>query len=92
MNFEFDEKWLEKAIQIEDEAGYDAQAGLDLGRNSGAYIAAAKSYIDHEKLMLVLKEGMGDLLTLEELEAFAIDFQNRVRDRVIEKFHADKTA
>ncbi len=92
MNLEFDEKWLEKAIQIEDEAGCDVQAGLDLGRNSATYIATAKSYIDHEKLMLILKEGLGNLFALEELEALAVNLQNCTRDCVIEKLQAGKTA
>lgn len=92
MNFTFDEKWLEGAIQIENEANCDIQAGLDLGHNSAQYISDAKSYIDYEKLMVILKESLGTLFQNDELESLASDLQSCTRERVIQKLQTKKSA
>ena len=38
----YDEKWLREAVKIEDEAGCDIHAGLELGQNLGEYIKNTK--------------------------------------------------
>jgi hypothetical protein len=92
MNFRFNEEWLESAIQIEDEANCDIQAGLEFGQNSAQYISDAKSYIDYEKLMVILKESLGTLFQHDELESLASDLQNCTRERVIQKLKTKKIA
>ena len=92
MNFKFDEEWLKNAVQIEDEADCDIQAGLDFGRNSDNYISKAKSYIDYEKLMIILKESLGTIFQNDELELLASDLQDRTRERVIQKLQTKKSA
>ena len=92
MNFKFDEEWLKNAVQIEDEADCDIQAGLDFGRNSDNNISKAKSYIDYEKLMIILKESLGTIFQNDELELLASDLQDRTRERVIQKLQTKKSA
>lgn len=92
MNFKFDEKWLKNAVQIEDEANCDIQAGLDFGQNADDYISDAKSYINYEKLMIILKESLGTIFQNDELESLASDLQDRTRERVIQKLQTKKTA
>jgi hypothetical protein len=92
MSFKFDEEWLKKAVQIEDEADCDIQAGLDLGQNSDTYISNAKSYIDYEKLMIILKESLGTIFQNDEIELLASDLQDRTRERVIQKLQIKKIA
>jgi hypothetical protein len=58
VSFEFDEEWLKNAVQIEDEANCNIQAGLDLGQNLDIYISEAKSYINCKKLTVVLEESL----------------------------------
>jgi hypothetical protein len=92
MSFEFDEKWLKNAIQIEDEANCDIQAGLDLGQNADTYISEAKSYINYEKLMVILEESLGTIFQSNELELLASELQDRTRDLVIQKLQTKKAA
>ena len=91
-NFEFDEEWLREAARIEEGAGCDIQAGFDWGSGLGDYVVSAKSFINQEKLMTVLQEGLGDILSQEDLEAIAGSFQNQARGRVIEKFQSAQSA
>jgi hypothetical protein len=92
MNFEFDEKWLENAVQIEDESNCDIQAGLEFGQDAHTYISEAKSYIDYEKLMVILKEGLGAIFQNDELESLASDLQSCTRERVLQKLQIQKSA
>jgi hypothetical protein len=92
MSFKFDEEWLKNAVQIEDEADCDIQAGLDFGQNSDTYISNAKDYINYEKLMLILQESLGTIFQDDELELLASDLQDRTRERVIQKLQAQKSA
>jgi hypothetical protein len=92
MSFKFDEEWLKNAVQIEDEADCDIQAGLDLGQNSDTYISNAKSYINYEKLMIILKESLGTIFQNDEIELLASDLQDRTREHVIQKLQTKKIA
>jgi len=84
-DIKFDEKWLREAVAAEDEADCDIHAGLELGQNLGEYVTNAKSYIDRQKLISVLKEGFEVVLvrgklvkkrwqTLEKRSLFIIKF------------------
>jgi hypothetical protein len=92
MSFKFDEEWLLNAVQIEDEADCDIQAGLDFGQNSDSYISNAKGYINYEKLMIILQESLGTIFQVDELELLASDLQDRTRERVIQKLQIKKSA
>ena len=92
MSANFNEAWLEWAIKIEDEAACDIEAGLDLGQHLGEYIAKSQSYINHEKLMSILKEELGTILPQEDIEMIAAATQNCTRDRIKEKAHPFEVA
>jgi len=92
MSINFDENWLKWAVQIEDEANCDIQAGLDLDQNLEEYIAKTQGHINHEKLMSVLQEELGNILSSEDLEMIADATQNCVRDRLKEKFQSFEVA
>jgi predicted hydrocarbon binding protein len=87
MSSNFSESWLEWAIQIEDEAACDIEAGLDLGQYLGQYLAKSQGYISHEKLMSILQEELGAILSQEDLEVIAKKTENCVRDYIKKKFH-----
>lgn len=90
--FEFDEEWLRQAVRLEDEADCDIEAGFNWGSDISNYIANRKSLINHNRLMSILQEELGNLLDQEDLEAIANSFQDQVRDRVIEKLQSAKSA
>ena len=56
MSIQLNDDWLKWAVEIEDEAGCDIQAGLNLGQDSREYLAKRQGYINHEQLMLILQE------------------------------------
>lgn len=87
MSSNFSESWLEWAIQIEDEAACDVEAGLDLGQYLGQYLAKSQGYISHEKLISMLQEELGAILSQEDLEVIARETENQVRNYIQKKFH-----
>ncbi len=92
MSGKFNDEWLKWAIQKEDEAGCDVDAGLDLGQHLGEYIAKSQGYINHEKLMSILREELGNLLTQEDLEMIVDDWQKDVHNRIREKLNSAEVA
>jgi len=92
MNRKFDKTWLSWAIQIENEAGCDISAGLDLGQNLGEYIANAQGCINQENLRSVLQEDVGNLLSENEIEDIVNLVPERVRSRIKEKLKSFKVA
>ena len=91
-NLKFDEKWLKEAVALEDEAGCDIHAGLELGQNLGKYVTTAKSYLDRQKLISILKEGYDEILSQQDIEEMADKLQKVAQETVREKFQAKKTA
>jgi hypothetical protein len=85
MNTNFNESWLEWAVQIEEETNCDLQAGLPLGKHLQEYIEQTQIYINHDKLMSVLQEELGEILSPEDIEQIAIDTQKRVNKVIKEK-------
>lgn len=88
----FDEKWLTKAVEIEDEVGCDIHAGLELGRNLNNYVETAKSHLDRQKLISILKEGYDEILSQKDIEDMADKLQKVAIETIREKFLAKKTA
>jgi len=85
MNTHFNESWLEWAVQIEEEVGCDIEAGLPLEKHFKEYIEQTKRYINHEKLLSVLQEELGTILSSEDIEKIAIDTQKRTNEVIKEK-------
>ncbi|HHP7245870.1 MAG TPA: hypothetical protein ACFE0H_14415 [Elainellaceae cyanobacterium] len=92
MHFTLDEAWLMRSVELEDAAGCDIQAGPNLGSDAGAYLAAAESYITPDKLMAVLQEELGGMLSQDDLDFIATTTQRAARARVFEKYHSAKIA
>lgn len=88
----FDEKWLREAVAMEDEADCDIHAGLELGQNLGEYVKNAKSYIDRQKLISVLKEGFDEILSPADIEKIADELQKEAQEKARKIIRAKKTA
>jgi len=83
MDFRLDEADIRALAQIEEEVGCDISAGADWGARLGDYLAIRQKPIDQEKLVAVLQEGLGEVLSAEEVEAIANDIQEQVRQQVL---------
>lgn len=92
MSSKFNDDWLKWAVEIEDEAGCDVQAGLNLGQHSGEYLAKSQGYINNEKLISVLQEKLGTILSQEELEEVVDALQENVHNRIREKLNSVEVA
>lgn len=88
MEFKLSEARLRELAQIEAEANCDIGAGFDWGQNLGTHLKQVNSYVEDEKLMAVLQERLGDVLSKEELQEIVYSFQVQLRDRVIEKLQS----
>lgn len=91
-DIKFDEKWLTEAVAIEDEAGCDIHAGLELGQNLGEYVKNAKSYISRQKLVSILKEGLDQVLSPQDIEEMADELQKEVQEKAKTRILRKKTA
>jgi hypothetical protein len=85
MAFEISQDELLDMARIEAEAGCDVEAGFDWGRNADAYLVSAESYLDHAKLLALLREGLSSLLDAEEIDAIATELQHHTKELVIAK-------
>ncbi|UBF27476.1 hypothetical protein K9N68_05890 [Kovacikia minuta CCNUW1] len=92
MEFRLDEAELRELAQIEAETNCDISAGFDWGQSLGNYLSQATRTIDHGKLLEILRESLGNVLSQEELEDAANSIQAQLRNRVIEKFQSAKSA
>lgn len=92
MSGKFGEKWLDWAVEIEEKADCDIEAGSDLGRYLGEYLAKSRNYINREKLMSFLQEELGNLLSQRELEEIANATQNYAREHIQEKIQSSEVA
>ena len=91
-DMKFDEKWLREAVAMEDEADCDIHAGLELGQNLGEYVKNAKSYINRQKLISVLKEGFDEILSPTDIEKIADELQKEAQEKARKIIRAKKTA
>lgn len=92
MEFKITEDEARALAEIEASAGCDIGAGFDWGSSLGKFLASANSYVDHEKLVDLLRDRLGTVLSPEEIEDAARSFQAQLRDRIIEKHQSPKSA
>lgn len=92
MEFKITEEEAREFAQLEEAAGCDIGAGFDWGASLGTFLASANSYVDHEKLVELLRDRLGTVLSQEEIEDAARSFQAQLHDRVVEKYQAPKSA
>jgi len=88
MDFKLDEAELRAIAQIEEEADCDISAGANWSVRS----PYAQHPINHEKLIALLQDGLGEVLSLEELEDIALTVQEQARCRVMEKTQSTPSA
>lgn len=92
MEFKITEAEAREFARQEVAAGCDIGAGFDWGASLGTFLATAHSSVDHEKLLELLSERLGTVLSQEEIEDAARSFQAQLRDRIIEKYQSPKSA
>ncbi|UBF27460.1 hypothetical protein K9N68_05805 [Kovacikia minuta CCNUW1] len=92
MEFKITEAEAQEFAYLEESAGCDVGAGFDWGAGLGSFLASANSYVDHEKLLELLRDRLGSLLSQEEIKDAARSFQEQGRDRVVEKYQSPKSA
>lgn len=92
MEFKITEEEAREFAQLEASAGCDIGAGFDWGTSLGTFLASTNSYIDHEKLVELLRDRLGTVLSQEEIEDAARNVQAQLRDRVVEKYQSAKSA
>ena len=92
MEFKISDDELREMARIESESGCDVEAGFDWGASAGAYLSATPSYIDREKLLVLLHESLSALLDTDEIDAIATELHNHAKTLVAAKLQATETA
>jgi hypothetical protein len=92
MNFKITEAEAREFAQLEEAAGCDVGAGFDWGQGLGKFLASTNSYVDHEKLLALLHDRLGTVLSREEIEDAACTIQTQLRARLVEKYQSPKSA
>lgn len=83
MDFKLDEADIRALAQIEAEAGCDISAGADWSTRLGDDLALLQKPVDQQKLIALLHEDLGELLSPDEVVAIANDFQNHIHQRLL---------
>ncbi|WP_298913307.1 hypothetical protein [uncultured Nostoc sp.] len=84
--------WLQWAVELEDEVDCDVAAGLDLGQNLAKYLAKTQAHISYEKLIAILQEELGNILSQEEIEEIVQKTENDILDCLQQKFQHSNVA
>jgi hypothetical protein len=92
MEFKITKEEAREFAQLEKSAGCDIGAGFDWGASLGVFLASTNSYVDYEKLVELLRDRLGTVLSQEEIEDAARSFQEQLRDRIVEKYQPPKSA
>ena len=91
MEFKITEAEAHEFAELEKSVGCDIGAGFDWGISLGSFLASSHSYIDHEKLVELLRDSLGTILSQEEIEDAAHNVQAQLHDRIIEKYQPQKS-
>ncbi len=80
-----EKSWLEWAVEVEEGADCDVEAGPDVGSRLVEYIESLEGGVTYDKLLDFLKRELENVLPVEEIETIADstlkDVSKRVRDR-----------
>jgi len=73
MSINFDEKFLDWAVQLEDESNCDVSAGRDLGKDVDQYLEYVLSckLTNYSKVLNLLQQKLSTTLPQNEIEALA---------------------
>jgi hypothetical protein len=92
MEFKITEAEAREFAQLEETAGCDVRAGCDWRQGLGTFLASTDSDVDHDKLLALLHDRLGAVLSREEIEDAACTIQTQLRVRVVEKYQSPKSA
>jgi hypothetical protein len=80
-----EQSWLDWAVSVEQEAGCDVEAGPDVGQLLVEYINQLEGSVTYKRLLEFLKEELGSVLPIEEIETIADSTLKDVSERMQEK-------
>lgn len=85
MKFTVAEEEARDMVQFEAEVGCDISAGSDWGIHLAKALALALNFVGRVKLIELLSEQLGKVLSQEEVEELVAVFQVKVQEKVAEK-------
>jgi hypothetical protein len=88
MEFKITEAEAREFARLEETAGCDVGAGFDGGQGLGQFLASTDRYVDHDRLVALLHDRLGTVLSPAEIEEAAQTIQRQLRDRVVEKYQS----
>jgi hypothetical protein len=85
MEFKFTEAEAIALAAMEVEAGGVISAGPELGDRLGEVLRLELLNVDRRKVMALVSEGLGSVLSQDEIETLVADFQVQLQQKVSEK-------
>ena len=92
MEFQFTEANAIALAEIEAESGGMISAGPELGDRLGEMLRLELFSVDRQKVMALVSERLGEVLSQDEIETLVADFQLQVQRKVSEKMTSKKSA
>jgi len=87
MEFKITEEEAREMARFEEEVGGDISAGPDWGVHLGSVMALALNQVDRAKLMELLHEQLGNVLSQSEIEEACVSVQALLLERVANKLN-----
>ncbi len=92
MEFKFTEANAIALAEIESESGGMISAGPELGDRLGEMLRLELLSVDRQKVMALVSERLGEVLSQDEIEMLVADFQLQLQRKVSEKMTSKKSA
>jgi hypothetical protein len=92
MEFKFTEANAIALAEIESESGGIISAGPELGDRLGEMLRLELLSVDRQKVMALVSERLGEVLSQDEIEMLVADFQLQLQRKVSEKMTSKKSA
>jgi hypothetical protein len=92
MKFTVTEAEAREMARFEEEVGCDISAGRDYGSHLDKVMEVALHQVDREKIMELLHDQLGNVLSREELKEVVSALQAQIQQRVVEKISLRKSA
>jgi hypothetical protein len=92
MDFKITEEQARTMALLEEEVGCDISAGPDYGSHLDRVLELAIYQVDLARLISLLLDEVGDVLSRDEIEEVAGSFQAQVQDLITAKVVAQRSA
>jgi hypothetical protein len=92
MEFKFTEANAIALAEIESASGGVIGAGPELGDRLGEMLRLELFSVDRQKVMALVSERLGEVLSPDEIETLVADFQIQLQRKVSEKMTLKKSA